>query len=198
MDVNIQQGKIIQRYHQILNWIFVGGFAIFFFSGQFVMTRGIESFTAHNWWIPGGIELVGFLFLAIPSVFGLYFRYTKGEVTFERDVEKQVVRMNNERLAGDWNIWREGASVSDSYLSVIMLLLGVLILWMSLMTWMKTNYFQGSFYFSQRAMTIQQVLIGITILWVGAVSWFNRVYTYRLFLRQGRKRITVGIRVPMK
>ena len=195
MDVNIQQGKIIQRYHQILNWIFVGGFAIFFFSGQFVMTRGIESFTAHNWWIPGGIELVGFLFLAIPSVFGLYFRYTKGEVTFERDVEKQVVRMNNERLAGDWNIWREGASVSDRDVSVVMLLLGVLILGM---VWMKTNQVLGSFYFSQRAMTIQQVLIGTTILWVGAVSWFNRVYTYRLFLRQGRKRITVGIRVPMK
>jgi hypothetical protein len=195
MDVNIQQGKIIQRYHQILNWIFVGGFAIFFFSGQFVMTRGIESFTAHNWWIPGGIELVGFLFLAIPSVFGLYFRYTKGEVTFERDVEKQVVRMNNERLAGDWNIWREGVSVSDRDVSVVMLLLGVLILGM---VWMKTNQVLGSFYFSQRAMTIQQVLIEITILWVGVVSWFNRVYTYRLFLRQGRKRITLGIRVPMK
>ena len=107
MDVNIQQGKIIQRYHQILDWIFVGCFAIFFFSGQFVMTRGIESFTARDWWIPGGIELVGFLFLAIPSAFRLYFRYIKGEVAFERNSEKRTVKMNDEYLAGDWYIWRE-------------------------------------------------------------------------------------------
>ena len=198
MDLNIQHGKIIQRYHQILNWIFVGGFAIFFFSGQFVMTRGIESFTAHNWWIPGGIELVGFLIIAIPEMRGLYLRYTDGEVTFQRDVEKQTIRMNNERLAGDWNIWREGASVSDRDVSVVMLLLGALILGMSLMGWMKTNHFQGSFHFSQRAMVIPLVLIGTTILCVGIVLWVNRVYTYRLFLRQGSKRITVGIRVPIK
>lgn len=117
---------------------------------------------------------------------------------FERDAAKQTVRINNELLAGEWLIWREGASVSDRYLSVIMSLLGVLILWMSLMTWMKTSHFSGSFHFSQRAMTIQQILIGITILWVGVVSWFNRVYTYRLYLRQGRKRMTLGIRVPVK
>jgi len=198
MDIHIQQGKIIQRYHHTLNWLFVGGFSIFFFSGQYILVRDIGSFTAQNWWIPSGIELVGFLIIAIPAMRGLYLRYTDGEVTFQRDVEKQTVKINNERLAGDWNIWREGASVSDRYVSVIMLLLGVLILWMSLMAWMKTNHFHGSFHFSQRAMTIQQVLIGITILWVGVVSWFNRVYTYRLFLRQGKKRITVGIRVPMK
>ncbi len=198
MELNVKQGKVIQRYHQILNWIFVGCFAAFFYSGQIVFTRQIGAFTVHNWWIPGVIEFVGFLFLAISAIFGLYFRYTKGEVTFERDVEKQTVRMNNERLAGEWFIWRGGASISDRYVSVVMLVLGVLILWMSLMTWMKTNHFHGNFHFSQRAMTIQQVLMGITILWVGVVSRFNRVYTYRLYLRQGRKRITLGIRVPVK
>ena len=87
---------------------------------------------------------------------------------------------------------------SDRYVSVVMLLLGVLILWMSLMTWMKINHFNGSLHFSQRAMMIPQVLIGTTTLWTGIVFWFNRIYTYRLFLRQGRKRITLGIRVPMK
>ena len=198
MDLNIQQGKIIQRYHHTLNWVFIGCFAVFFLSGQIIVTTQIGVFTAHNWWIPGGIELVGFLILAIPSVFGLYFRYRLDEVTFQRDAEKQTIRMNNERLAGDWNIWREGASVSDRDVSVVMLLLGALILGMSLMGWMKTNHFHGSFHFSQRAMVIPLVLIGTTILCVGIVFWFNRVYTYRLFLRQGRKRITVGIRVPMK
>ncbi len=198
MDLHIQQGKIIQRYHYILNWIFVGIFAIFFFSGQYVMTRGIGTFTAQNWWIPGGIELVGFLFLAIPSAFRLYFRYTKGEVAFERDAEKRTVKMNNERLAGDWNLWREGASVSDRYASVVLLLLGILTLWMSMTTWMKSYHFHGSFPYTQRAMQIPQLLIGTTILWTGIISWMNRVYTYRLFLRQGRKRITLGIRVPIK
>jgi hypothetical protein len=198
MDLHIQQGKIIQRYHQILNWIFVGFFVIFFFSGQLVMVWNIGSFTVQNWWVPGGIELVGFLIIAIPSILGLYLRYTKGEVIFERDAEKQTVRMNNERLAGEWFIWREGASISDRYVSVVLLLLGVLILLMSLMTWMKTNQVHGNFHFSQRAMMIPQLLIGTTILWTGIVFWFNRIYTYRLFLRQGRKRITLGIRMPIK
>ncbi len=162
------------------------------------MFKKMATFTLHNWWIPDVIDLIAFLILAVSALMGIYLRKTIGEVSFERDATKQMVRIIDERFAGEWFIWREGASISERYLSVILLILGVFILWMALMAWMKTYHFHGSFQFSQRAKTIQQILIGITLVWVGVLSSFNRVYTYRWYLRRGRIRMKIGVRVPVK
>lgn len=193
-ETTLQRAKILQRYHKIVRLLFVGAFAIMVFSAQYVLMREIDITKMDAWWLPDVMDLVGIIFLSVSYGGGMGDRRKFGEVSFERHLKAPSLRIDDVRLQGEWSIWREETSVNYQVIAPIFLILGAVIVIMALLTWKKNMLIQGDFQSYQKAETIQQFMAGCVFIWVGFRSWSNRMYTYRLYVRQGKTTLILGIR----